>query len=163
MHSKVLDLFHRWSVGKIEVQCRLTLFQKCRLIGEFSQKYISKIQFGEIVFLWFTVGISSSWSFLRSVSSFPNVEEDLVNIPLLPPSVCNATWVHCGACADITSHTIANRKAGVFALWQFRRIDPMHFETQTGFLLHFDAKERTMMWRRACEKRFMRRLGCWQP
>ena len=43
-------------------------------------------------------------------------ERTLSTFPLLLPTVCNATWVYCGACVDIASHTIAPSKRQSLAI-----------------------------------------------
>ena len=49
--------------------------------GSMSPHLIPRIMLGVILF--------QMWK--RTLSTFPS----------MPPSLCNATWVHCGACADI--------------------------------------------------------------
>ena len=80
--------------------------------------------------------MSASWSDPFRVVSvhFQMWKRTLSTFPLLPPSVCNATRVHCGACADITSHTIARWKRRVFALCSFGRLIPFSSKPKSGFV-----------------------------
>ena len=85
LHSKVLDLLHRWSFAKIN-------------ISSFCFNVTSAHSKNHVEF-----GISASWAFLCGISSSPNLEEDLVNLPFSSTKCLQCHLVHCRPGTDITS------------------------------------------------------------
>ncbi len=108
-------------------------------------------------------GIRASWSFLCSVSSFPNVVEHLVNIPL---TAATCLQCHLGALRSLCGHNITytiskQTTARVFDFGNFSRLIPRNSKPKSGFVAFWcrsNDSDVTM-----CEKRCLYwRLGCWK-